>query len=300
MVSAASAMKPSFSTVTSSFKRSPSRSARSPGIPCTASSFTLMQFAPGKPYTLAGADRAPFASMVSRPIRSSSAVVTPGLTCFFIASSTRRTTTPAARNASNSSGVPMDTIISSKNRTANSRRGLPELRPRPARSKEQQQDESRYVEGCHLGKRKPDHPQHETKQRDCFRKRVRHHIPCPPSTQGRRIIRTRRQRYGRLHYQRAPHHQDHSHDGDRGHRQGIEQGWIAKRWVTEPRIRPNHLSDDHEQQHAHQHGDLKNAHDLDRGFHCAHCALISALASSRFSNSAAIGNNFLRKPYKVT
>ena len=48
-VRAASAMKPSFSTVTSSLTTSPERSVRGPGIPCTISSLTLMQVAPGKP-----------------------------------------------------------------------------------------------------------------------------------------------------------------------------------------------------------------------------------------------------------
>src|ERR1700679_3193025 len=55
-VSHASPMKPSTSTVTSSFTRSPLTSFLRPGTPCTISSFTLMQLCPGKPYTSLGAD----------------------------------------------------------------------------------------------------------------------------------------------------------------------------------------------------------------------------------------------------
>ena len=47
-VIAASAMRPSSSAVTSSVTRSPASSTRSPGIPCTASSLTLMHVQPGK------------------------------------------------------------------------------------------------------------------------------------------------------------------------------------------------------------------------------------------------------------
>jgi len=48
-VSAASAIRPSCSAVTSIFTTSPGRITRAPGIPCTASSLTLMQMCPGKP-----------------------------------------------------------------------------------------------------------------------------------------------------------------------------------------------------------------------------------------------------------
>src|SRR5439155_13663014 len=85
--------------------------SRSPGIPCTASSFRLMQFTPGNLYTSCGADCAPCSRMTVAPTSSSSAVVMPDRTARFMASSMRRTIAPAARIPANSSGPVIDTIL---------------------------------------------------------------------------------------------------------------------------------------------------------------------------------------------
>ena len=72
----------------------PAFSFRLPGMPCTASSLTLMSVSAGKPYTIRGAERAPKERSTSPPTSFSSAVVTPGFTAFSIRASVIRTIRP--------------------------------------------------------------------------------------------------------------------------------------------------------------------------------------------------------------
>src|SRR5690349_12714183 len=77
-------------------------------MPWTASSSTLVQIAPGKPYTSAGAERAPWRARTRAAIASSSAVVTPGRTRRATSRSVADTARPARRSPSRSSGVSTD------------------------------------------------------------------------------------------------------------------------------------------------------------------------------------------------
>src|SRR5271157_1307466 len=107
-VTAASAKNPPFSAVTSSFTRSPSPRTRSPGTPWTTSSLTLMQAAPGKPYTFFGAATASFSANTRAHTASSCAVVTPGSTAADMAFSASRTILPTIRNCSSSRSDSID------------------------------------------------------------------------------------------------------------------------------------------------------------------------------------------------
>src|SRR5260370_21498697 len=77
-------------------------------MPCTTSSFTLMQTSPGNPYTIGGEDRAPCSASTREPISQSSSVVTPARTCAAIARNAFPTIIPQVRNFSNCSGLLID------------------------------------------------------------------------------------------------------------------------------------------------------------------------------------------------
>src|SRR4051812_6491418 len=67
-----------------------------------------MQIVPGKPYTSAGADRAPWPAKTRAACRSSSAVVTPGRTRRATSRNVAETARPARRRPASSSGVSTD------------------------------------------------------------------------------------------------------------------------------------------------------------------------------------------------
>src|SRR5262245_20290495 len=90
-VRAASAYQPCNSAPTSIPTRSPSASARGPGMPWTTSSFTEEQIEAGNPRKPLNAGRAPCSRSSCSAARSSSAVVTPGRTARPSSRSTRAT-----------------------------------------------------------------------------------------------------------------------------------------------------------------------------------------------------------------
>src|SRR5215472_1328937 len=136
---------------------------------------------------MAGADRPPSRSMTCAPMLSSWAVVTPGRTSRFIASSTWRTSAPAARKPARSSGPLIDMNSPRRILRETAIAWLADVADGPARAKEGKEDETCHVEVSHLGKRKSNEAQDQSEDRYGFRKSVGHDMSGPPAVQGSRI-----------------------------------------------------------------------------------------------------------------
>src|SRR5690348_15111013 len=147
--------------------------------------------------------------MTAAPTSSSSAVVMPGRTARFMASSMRRTMAPAARMPARSSGPVMDMLLAYRI-------------GRTARGEIEQERETRHIKRSHLHERKPQKPQNQAIERYGFTGHEDQEVGRSPGIEGSSVFLMGGQNFLQLRQPAAPYCKHGCDQTDRNSRDGVK------------------------------------------------------------------------------